>query len=476
MALSWLRSEMSRLVSDRRGGALIMIGFAIIPLVAFVGLGVDSARAYLVRSRLATALDSAALAAGASVNATVSEMQQDVLMYMNANFPDELYGAELSTPQVSFSGDGDVITVSANATVGASFMRVMGFEDITIAASTEVTRRMRGLELALVMDNTGSMRWSGKMDAMRDAAHLLMDIMYGERETVDDFWVALVPYASVVNVGDDYQDWLSDYDDYTWEQEGSYSTSQVSWKGCVKARAVGMDQDDTVPSGAGLFETYHWASGGDNWWAPGSYNETDSYQTSSSYANGPNLACPTPILPLTAEKSTVTDAIDAMGAYRRFGTMSNVGMSWGWRTVSPDWQGLWGGDTPADLPLPYDEPLMDKAVILLTDGWNQWSGYSNDYYTAYGYPDDGELVDPVTTSSSRAELNSRLTDTCMAMKEAGVVIYAITFQVGDEQDLKDLYETCASGSDRYFDSPSNSELQNVFEAIGQDLSNLRVSK
>ena len=56
------------------------------------------------------------------------------------------------------------------------------------------------MELILVMDNTGSMRSSGKMDAMKGAATDLIDILYGEREVVEDFWVGLVPYTVAVNV------------------------------------------------------------------------------------------------------------------------------------------------------------------------------------------------------------------------------------------------------------------------------------
>ncbi|MBT6404824.1 MAG: Flp pilus assembly protein TadG, partial [Rhodospirillaceae bacterium] len=52
--------------------------------------------------------------------------------------------------------------------------------------------------------------------------------------------------------------------------------------------------------------------------------------------------------------------------------MANLGLAWGWRVLSPAWQGLWGGATPSELPLDYDTPLMDKVAIMLTDGVNQW--------------------------------------------------------------------------------------------------------
>ena len=114
---------------------------------------------------------------------------------------------------------------------------------------------------------------------------------------------------------------------------------------------------------------------------------------------------------------------------------------------------------------------------MLTDGLNQWSGASYDYYYAYGYPDDGTLVSPpVNNTNSRAELNSRLAEICESMKAAGTIIYTITFRVGNNNAVKQLYENCASEPEKYFDSPSNSELTQTFQAIGAELSNLRLSQ
>ncbi len=53
-----------RLRGDRRGAIAIFLAFAIIPMIGFVGIATDTARAYLVKSRLSSALDSAAMAGG----------------------------------------------------------------------------------------------------------------------------------------------------------------------------------------------------------------------------------------------------------------------------------------------------------------------------------------------------------------------------------------------------------------------------
>ena len=52
-----------------------------------------------------------------------------------------------------------------------------------------------------------------------------------------------------------------------------------------------------------------------------------------------------------------------MQPWHRGGTMANLGLAWGWRTLSPQWQGLWGGDTPDFLPYDYGQSYRDKAVV-----------------------------------------------------------------------------------------------------------------
>ena len=44
---------------------------------------------------------------------------------------------------------------------------------------------------------------------MKPAATDLIDILYGDRETVPQFWVGVVPYAASVNIGTQHEDWLT---------------------------------------------------------------------------------------------------------------------------------------------------------------------------------------------------------------------------------------------------------------------------
>ena len=63
------------------------------------------------------------------------------------------------------------------------------------------------MELALVLDNTGSM-WGSPFDTMKAAAHELVNIIYGEAETHPNLYVAVVPYVATVNIGSARTSWL----------------------------------------------------------------------------------------------------------------------------------------------------------------------------------------------------------------------------------------------------------------------------
>jgi hypothetical protein len=74
-------------------------------------------------------------------------------------------------------------------------------------------------------------------------------------------------------------------------------------------------------------------------------------------------------------------------------------------------------------------------------------------------------------------MNNRTLQACANMKSAGVIIYAVAFQIpGDQASALTILETCASDEDKYFAPNSESELLNAFNAIGKDISQLRISQ
>ena len=74
------------------------------------------------------------------------------------------------------------LTVSGSATISTMFWRLIGQQQVNITASGEVVWGIKKLNLALALDNTGSMASSNKMTELKKAAHNLLDYAEEGRE------------------------------------------------------------------------------------------------------------------------------------------------------------------------------------------------------------------------------------------------------------------------------------------------------
>jgi hypothetical protein len=148
-------------------------------------------------------------------------------------------------------------------------------------------------------------------------------------------------------------------------------------------------------------------------------------------------------------------------------------MSGGYRLISPHWRNYWGGQMSTNnLPLDYHTPLMNKIVVLLTDGDNTIDNTSRG---GYWYLSNGKLG---TTNQATAvsRLDSRTLEVCNTMKANGVVIYTIGLGTQISTAGQNLLRSCATNPSYYFASPTTSQLQTIFAQIGDSLANLRISK
>jgi len=498
-------------------------------------MAVDVGRGQVAQSKLQAALDAAGLAAGAIVGQSLDEatLEKEGQKYLDANFAGQTVHATVTKFNLDLSEDEQLVTLSAEASLPTTFMHLFGHHTMEVAARSEITREMTGLEVALVVDVTGSMKdpvsssdSTQKIVALRTAATDLVNILFGDNETVDDLWVGVVPFSQSVNIGTNRSSWLSDYAYYTDQiycsgPQGSatnrcpnpdpywvgtarvstrtdpitrvnqymFSDSQAlyaghGWGGCGEERwESDRDVTDDPPS-VEKWPTYFAAdtayNGVNNWRGP--YNSSGDGSgnnlINTTYPNdrSANQGCPRQTLTtLTNSKSglqtAVNNLVNPIG-----GTHITLGAAWGWRLLSPRWRGLWGGQMDSNnLPLDYDEPLSQKAMILMTDGEN--TAYTQ-YYTAYGMLAEGALGTTNDPNVAAETLNAKTLEICDAMKEEGVLIYTIVFGVGGGPTSpgKTMMKNCASRADYYFDSPSQASLQTAFRTIGDSLSKLRVSK
>ncbi|MEP4192308.1 MAG: hypothetical protein ABJN51_14575, partial [Sneathiella sp.] len=220
-------------------------------------------------------------------------------------------------------------------------------------------------------------------------------------------------------------------------------------------------------------------------------NEKKKYEVDTSI---PNHYCPPPVLPLTAEKTAIKSHIDSMEASGA--TAVNVGLIWGWRAISPRWNGLWYDSSTVNipsgysaLPLNYGEDFMDKVVVLMTDGENTLGTYGiyhayarqkelgktsshPDYNPKYHSSGSGVLTSAISGSTYKAMDDTKTAQACANMKAQGVIIYTVIFVSGNEN----LFKNCATSPKHYFKAATANALIDDFNTIGEELSNLRISK
>lgn len=501
------RSLLTRIFSFARaqaGNVAIIFALAAVPIVLAGGAAVDYSRAFVVQQRLTAALDAAALAVGASPKTDFDELNELAQDYFKANYPAE----ELGVPgELHLTVDGETVRMNATAELETALMGIVGIHEMDVYSDVEVTKEKNALEVALVLDNTGSMRSYGKIDALKQASRDLIDIMFGDEATPELLKFALVPFSASVNIGDQYLNsgWIDrnagnslhgvqfeNGDRNVFDQFDKLRNK--SWNGCVEARRAPYDTEDTPPSAGNsdtLWVPYYAPDEPDRraadrvgYWYGNSYlddevswrnrdmderqRRTPKYENEWVNSSGPYFNCENrPILPLTNNKAVLLDAIDRMSADGS--TVIPIGLAWGWRVLSPG--------APFTQGASYTDDSVKKVIILLTDGQNdigRLPNHNRSWYNGYGYVAQARLG---TTNANAAhdELDRRTALLCDNVKQADVLVYTITFRV-NSNSVRNLMRSCASASSMYFDSPSNSELRENFKEIAKQLGKLRISR
>ncbi|MEM7041893.1 MAG: pilus assembly protein TadG-related protein [Pseudomonadota bacterium] len=451
------KSRIRRFCLDEKGGAIMLVALSIFVLVGALGVALDSARGYTAQSKLQGAVDAAALAGAKAHVQHRDDASSEARMFFDANYDDDYMGGELTDFDAGVNEVSENMVVRAVVTIPTTFMQIFGFEEISLTGEAEVAAKHTNLELAVVVDVTGSMNWldtSGdvKIESLRTAGATLLTSIFDEQESMPGVYLSLVPYRAAVNVGPSRTGWLRDYD--------ASDFSPYGWRGCALARDAPKDQDDRPPNGVGnRFPPYHWPTSEWQYWMGWVLGPYD-----------PNIVCPVnEVIPLTDQRETIEDGIEALVARSGGGTQTSQGLVWGWRTLSPRWRGYWGSPTPADMPLDYDEPDLVKAIVFMTDGIADigWE------LMAYGFLDEGNLG-TTNESLAEAEVNTRLAAICEAIKDEGIKIFSVMFAVSDPT-IETTYRDCASDPAFFFNSATGDQLDAAFATIGRQLSSLRLT-
>src|SRR6185503_271553 len=164
---------------DSRGNVAITFALALIPVFGAVGVAVDYSRANAARTAMQAALDATALMVSKeALNITAAQVQNKAKKYFNAEFKRPEVKSLVTTFTMQNNGPGDfTIIAEATGTLDTTIAAVLGQKTMDIRAISQVRWGFKALELALALDNTGSMASKNKMVELKEAVKLLFSIL-----------------------------------------------------------------------------------------------------------------------------------------------------------------------------------------------------------------------------------------------------------------------------------------------------------
>lgn len=408
-----------------------MVALTAIPLMASVGMAVDYSRANAARSAFQAALDSTALMLSkTAATQSAADLQTQATATLNALFTRAEASNVAVTAGYSSSG-GSKLTLTGSAVIKTNFLGLLGYGDIPITSIATSTWGNTRLRVALVLDNTGSMSSSDKMTALKAASKNLLTQLKSAAVLDADVYVSIVPFSKDVNIGSDNVDqpWLR-WD--LWDAANgrcsntSYKTqsscvshsktwtpaSHATWNGCLTDRDQNFDTTNTAPgAGSTLYPAEQYAS------------------------------CPVALMGLSNDWTALASKIDAMQPAGN--TNQAIGLQMGWQSLTA---------SPFTIPEMDPNYQYNQVIILLTDGLNT----EDRWYT------------------NQSSIDARQQKTCDNIKAAGVTLYTVQVNTGNDQ-TSTMLKNCASDSSKFFLLTSSTQIVATFDQIGTALSNLRLA-
>jgi Flp pilus assembly protein TadG len=161
-----------RFGNDQRGNIAVIFAIACVPLISAIGCAIDYTEAVRIKSKLQSAADAAAVASisqqssgwlAASLmqtNGEVTAAETDAKNIFNGNITasTSLFNNQAVTANVTKTGPNLTSIVTFSADVPVTFMKVVGFQKLTVTGSSQASSSLPlYLDFYLMLDVSGSM-------------------------------------------------------------------------------------------------------------------------------------------------------------------------------------------------------------------------------------------------------------------------------------------------------------------------------
>lgn len=487
-------------LGDRRGNIVILFGLALVPMVGAMGVAVDYSLANQGRTKMQAALDFT----GLSLSKMMPLAQADLdtkgreIFLANLGHTSLTINASNVAEQMTITPATGKITLRVSTEYPIKMAGVLSAvmpPEIPISSHTEVVWGQGKVEVALALDNTGSMASSGKLTQLIAAAHNLINILKGAAQQPGDAKVAVIPFGfqtkvdPVANVAANWVRW-----DLWEENNGKCSKSSRTTRTTCGTCSISGNNSPTSCASAGTCSQSTRTSQSSceshsgTWtpatWTPATWTPNDhstwtgciadrdkdpsvNYDVNDASVNTADIATKFPaaqdptggggdcgsltgVMPLnynwgdtnSIDPATLHGKINSMNAVGN--TNVTIGLDWAFQMVSPT------GTLPFSQGAAYGTENLTKYVVILTDGDNTQNRF--------------------TTTAS--QIDTRTTAACDAIKAKNIKIYSIRVINGNA----DLLRNCATDPSMYFSVTDSSQLASVFNVIGTQIANLHLSQ
>lgn len=359
-----------------------------------------------------------------------------------------------------------VLGKEADAATELADLRARESRNITSSVTGSAEERIGNVEIAMVLDVSGSMRQNSRMTRLKTAANEFLDTVLKD-DNEDVVSVSIVPYDEGVSLGSSLYNSL--------RSELSV-VHRHNYSHCLE------------------FDDYEFGQTGLDW--NKTYEQMQHTRLYSSWGFQCSNDNHDRIQVLSQNRTALQTQVNALQPSGN--THIFLGMKWAAALLEPSFNTIVddliqdGLADPAfwNRPAAFDDVETLKTIVLMTDGentssyrvqdwaysrsshyvhWNNWSimGYlqryvrssqhHHYYYTKYWNSYGDTLLDNI----------------CSAAKDDGIVIWSIGFEVDDHG--ADVMQDCASSPSHFF-RVEGIEISDAFDAIARQINQLRLTQ
>ncbi|WP_300056085.1 TadE/TadG family type IV pilus assembly protein [uncultured Roseobacter sp.] len=512
---------LSEFARNEDGVMTIFSIFIMLMMLMVAGIGVDLMQNEMRRTALQNTVDRAVLAA-----ADLDQTRPPTAVV--EDYFDKTGLREFLTdvdPQAGLNYR--TVTAEAFMRTNTQFMSLLGVDTLPVPAFSQAVEDVPNVEISLVLDISGSMRFSNRMQNLRPAAKEFIDIvLLGPAANTTS--INLIPYAGQTNPGPFMFDRLGgirysaealDEDEGgrnelfnntrlpADEDAGEGSDPDVRYVYPNVSSCIDFDLynnldflHDELPSQSNYEQTAHFM----NWRIaseiirdadgdPILFDENDEPIEEGQPGGTPRKVmdwgwCPqdqTSIIYASNNATQLKQRIDTMRMHD--GTGTHYAMKWALALLNPDSQPDFAEMARpannlvppqfADRPLPYNDTETVKYIVLMTDG--QITEQVRPKNTMHQENPTVELND---RKSDRKQITSQSTNVtnfkrqCDLAKSSdrNVVIYTIAFEAPGTPE--DQMRYCASSPGHFFPATGKAEIAAAFATIARQINELRLTQ